>query len=220
VLVTRREPVQHRSRAKVEEIVKAASELLAEGGVDSLTTTAVAERTGIPIATIYRYFDDRNAIIAAYLDRDLGDVEQTLDASLLESGSVRFREVSEAAALARMRYYQRRPEAVAVWLGGSLNPAVAEQVRARNRRVLTSIRHAAQSTGMLEGAPEFAAELLMALYHQMFQYVFLTERTAEEQEEIVLFFVNMVAKSMESYETPDGVRGIPAEDVIRAIKEA
>ena len=218
--MTRREPVQHRSRARVEEIVKAASELLAEGGVDNLTTTAVADRTGISIATIYRYFDDRDAIIAAYLDRDLGDVQQTADASLLASGSVRFREVSEAAALARMRYYQRRPEAVSVWLAGSLNPAVAEHVQARNRRVLTSIRHAVRSTGMLEGAPEFAAELLMALYHQMFQYVFLTERTAEEQEEIVLFFVDMVARRMESYETQAGIKGIPAEDLIRAIKEA
>src|SRR5271154_1257425 len=86
--MTRREPVQKRSRARVDEILKAASELLADGGVDNLTTSAIAARTGIPIATIYRYFDDRDAIIAAYLDRDLGDVEQTADTSLLAVGRV------------------------------------------------------------------------------------------------------------------------------------
>jgi AcrR family transcriptional regulator len=219
--VSRREPVQKRSRARVDEILNAASELLAEGGVESLTTSAIAARTGIPIATIYRYFDDRDAIIAAYLDRDLGDLEQIADTSMLTAKNVRFREMSEAVALARMRYYQDRPEVVSVWLGGTLNPVVAEYVEARDRQVITSLRSAVRATGMLDGsAPDFVAELLVRLYHQMFQFVFLVDRTPEEQEEIVLFFVDMVSRSMEQYETPAGVKGIPAEDLIRAIKES
>jgi AcrR family transcriptional regulator len=197
--VTRREPVQKRSRARVDEILKAASELLAVGGVDSLTTSAIAAHTGIPIATIYRYFDDRDAIIAAYLDRDLGDVEQTADTSLLAVGSVRIRALCEATALARMRYYQAQPEAVSVWLGGSVNPVVAEHVQARDRQVFASLRYAVRATGMLDGTPEFVSELLVPLYHQMFRLVFLIDRTPAPLDEIVLSFVHMVAPSLERY---------------------
>ena len=74
--MTRRIPVQRRSRARVEHILQASSELLAEGGVDALTTGSLAEHTGIPVATIYRYFDNRNAIIAAYVDHELEAIEE------------------------------------------------------------------------------------------------------------------------------------------------
>jgi hypothetical protein len=53
----------------------------------------------------------------------------------------------------------------------------------------------------------------------MFQFVFLADRTAEEQEEIVLFFVDMIARSMEPFETAAGVDGISAQRVVQAIKE-
>jgi hypothetical protein len=53
----------------------------------------------------------------------------------------------------------------------------------------------------------------------MFQFVILADRTAEEQEEIVLFFVDMVAGSMEQFETPTRVNGIPARTVVQALRE-
>ena len=99
-MVSRRVPAQRRSRERVEQMLRAAAELLAEGGVEALTTRSLAERTGIPVATIYRYFANRNAIIAAYLDRDLEEIQESLRSALLEMDTVTFRSAVEAVALA------------------------------------------------------------------------------------------------------------------------
>jgi AcrR family transcriptional regulator len=59
----RREPRQARGRAAVSAILEATSELLEESGFDSLTTIAVAERAGVNIATLYRYYPNKFAIV-------------------------------------------------------------------------------------------------------------------------------------------------------------
>lgn len=59
----RREPQQARGRAAVSAILAATSELLEEAGFDSLTTIAIAERAGVNIATLYRYYPNKFAIV-------------------------------------------------------------------------------------------------------------------------------------------------------------
>lgn len=59
----RREPRQARGRAAVSAILAATSELLEETGFDSLTTIAIAERAGVNIATLYRYYPNKFAIV-------------------------------------------------------------------------------------------------------------------------------------------------------------
>jgi len=58
-------PRQERARAAVSRILRATAELLDEAGFDSLTTTAVAERAAVNIATLYRYFPDKYSLIEA-----------------------------------------------------------------------------------------------------------------------------------------------------------
>jgi AcrR family transcriptional regulator len=122
-LVTRRVPVQRRSRARVELILKASTELLADGGVDALTTRSLAEHTGIPVATIYRYFDNRDAIITAYLDHELEQIERSVTATLMTLDRVTFRTIAEAIALAHMRHHQNNPEGIPVWCSTRGSPS-------------------------------------------------------------------------------------------------
>jgi AcrR family transcriptional regulator len=58
-------PRQQRARAAVNRILRATGELLDDAGFDALTTTAVAERANVNIATLYRYFPDKFALIEA-----------------------------------------------------------------------------------------------------------------------------------------------------------
>ena len=58
-------PRQERARAAVTRILRATGELLDDAGFDALTTTAVAERAAVNIATLYRYFPDKYALIEA-----------------------------------------------------------------------------------------------------------------------------------------------------------
>jgi len=218
--VTRRIPVQRRSRARVEQILQASSELLAEGGVDALTTGSLAEHTGIPVATIYRYFDNRNAIIAAYVDHELEAIEESVTNALLTLDRVTFRSMAEAIALAHLRHHQAHPEGVPVWFGGRLNAAVVDRVRALVERLAASLLLLVEGSGMTVGVPDFVAELVVRLADRMFEFVFMVDRTAEEQEEIVLTFIDMVATYVERFATSAGVEGLSAEEFAMALAQS
>ena len=61
----RNEPVQARSSERIGALLDAASAVVAEVGIERLTTAMVAERAGASIGTVYRYFPDRIAVLAA-----------------------------------------------------------------------------------------------------------------------------------------------------------
>jgi AcrR family transcriptional regulator len=69
----RRSPRQARSRATWEAIVEAAAQILERDGADAFTTGSVAERAGVSIGTLYQYFPDKQAILAAAAKRELGE---------------------------------------------------------------------------------------------------------------------------------------------------
>lgn len=60
----RKSPRQERSRATVEAILQAATEILVRRGASHLTTNHIAERAGVNIASLYQYFPSKHAIIA------------------------------------------------------------------------------------------------------------------------------------------------------------
>jgi AcrR family transcriptional regulator len=68
----RRSPRQARSRATWEAIVEAAAQILERQGPAALNTNAVAERADVSIGTLYQYFPDKHAILAAAARRELG----------------------------------------------------------------------------------------------------------------------------------------------------
>jgi AcrR family transcriptional regulator len=59
----RRTPSQERSRGTVDAICGAASAIIEEDGLASLTTNAVAKRAGVSITAVYAYFPDKWAIV-------------------------------------------------------------------------------------------------------------------------------------------------------------
>ena len=61
----RRMPVQGRSLARVSRMLDACAELIDEVGYDGLTTTLLAERAGVAIGSVYQFFPDKRAIVAA-----------------------------------------------------------------------------------------------------------------------------------------------------------
>jgi AcrR family transcriptional regulator len=67
----RKIPTQRRSRATVEVIIEAATQLLESAGERGFNTNAVAERAGVSIGTLYRYFPDKQAILTALARREM-----------------------------------------------------------------------------------------------------------------------------------------------------
>lgn len=70
-LETRRKiPRQARAAATVEVVLEAAAQLLEKAGEAGFNTNALAERAGVSIGTIYRYFPDKRAILVALARRE------------------------------------------------------------------------------------------------------------------------------------------------------
>src|SRR5712671_7794866 len=65
----RKPPTQARSRARVENILKAAGALLGEVGYDGLSTNLIAERAKIPVGSIYQFFEGKDDIVAALVEQ-------------------------------------------------------------------------------------------------------------------------------------------------------
>lgn len=63
-LSPRKSPRQERSRATVEAILEAATDILIRQGAGRLTTNRIAERAGVNIASLYQYFPGKHAILA------------------------------------------------------------------------------------------------------------------------------------------------------------
>ncbi len=77
--MTRKQPVQKRAEITVKTIIDAAHELHIKQGIDAVTTEHVAERAGVAIGTLYRYFPNRDAILIRIADKIMdAEVNETM----------------------------------------------------------------------------------------------------------------------------------------------
>lgn len=67
-------PRQLRSRATVDAILEAAAQVLEIAGEAGFNTNAIAERAGVGIGSIYRYFPDKHAILVEMGRREMARV--------------------------------------------------------------------------------------------------------------------------------------------------
>lgn len=70
-LKPRKSPVQARSAATVETLHIAAIQVLTQGGLSRCTTTRIAERAGMSVGSLYQYYPNRDALLAAVLKKHL-----------------------------------------------------------------------------------------------------------------------------------------------------
>jgi len=63
-------PRQGRARETVDVILEAAAQVLEARGEPGFNTNAVAERAGVSIGTVYRYFPDKQAILVTLALRE------------------------------------------------------------------------------------------------------------------------------------------------------
>jgi AcrR family transcriptional regulator len=68
-LSARREPRQQRARDTVDHLLATAATLLDEVGIEGFNTNALAERAGVRVRTVYRYWPTKYAVLAALAQR-------------------------------------------------------------------------------------------------------------------------------------------------------
>jgi AcrR family transcriptional regulator len=75
----RRLPSQERSRIRVERILDAAGELVAERGYEATTTSLIARRARVSPGSFYQFFADKRAVVQALSARNLETFAERLD---------------------------------------------------------------------------------------------------------------------------------------------
>lgn len=75
----RKQPRQARSRLMVDSLVDATALTIAEHGLASATTARIAETAGISIGSLYQYFDSKEQLYAALLDRIVAELMAVVD---------------------------------------------------------------------------------------------------------------------------------------------
>ncbi len=75
----RKRPSQARSRARVQRILDATRTLLKRGGITAVTTNHIAAEADMSVASVYQYFPNKQAILAALYQELLTSVMRTLE---------------------------------------------------------------------------------------------------------------------------------------------
>ncbi len=126
-------PVQERSRRKIDAILDATAQLLASKGVEAVSMLAIAEAAAMPAATVYHYFENRLAILAALAERTMVAVDAQLQQHMQRQArqpSVSARELLQALYLA----YREAPGYVAILRALRAEPVFDSLVQESNRR--------------------------------------------------------------------------------------
>lgn len=106
----RKKPRQRRSRVTVESIFEATIQVLLANGLDAITTTQIAERAGVGVGSLYQYFPNKNALLAALVQRHVGEVvDATIEACRSAHGTG-IREMCATMMSAFVDAKTRRPE--------------------------------------------------------------------------------------------------------------
>lgn len=66
----RRKPSQARSIKAVEAIIEASAQVLERRGYQGATTNRIAERAGVSVGTLYQYFNNKDEIFNALIERE------------------------------------------------------------------------------------------------------------------------------------------------------
>jgi AcrR family transcriptional regulator len=84
-LAPRKMPRQARSQATFAAIVDACGLVLANGSYETLTTNHISERAGVSIGTLYEYFPNREAIVAALAANSCRRLVLRMEAAMAET---------------------------------------------------------------------------------------------------------------------------------------
>ncbi|HWK18768.1 MAG TPA: TetR/AcrR family transcriptional regulator [Solirubrobacteraceae bacterium] len=208
----RRTPVQRRSRERVQRILLAAEQVVVAGGVDALTTRAVAARARVPIGTLYQYFADRDAIIAALIDRHVSAMDARIAGALAQLPRYSVRSIVESTVAAYREGYRQRPSYVVLWFQGRVNAEIASFVRERDDVLARQFHTFAIAAGLLEPSTEpFVLSLAFELADRFMEVAYRHDLDGEDR--IVKEGIEVVAGHLERYATPAGIDGIDAGEL-------
>jgi AcrR family transcriptional regulator len=106
----RKKPQQRRSRATIDTIFEATIQVLLTNGFDQTTTIQIAERAGVSIGSLYQYFPNKRALMAAIVRRHVGGVADSTIAACKSAHGKPIEEMCATMMAAFVDAKTRRPD--------------------------------------------------------------------------------------------------------------
>ncbi|MDQ2859145.1 MAG: TetR/AcrR family transcriptional regulator [Pseudomonadota bacterium] len=151
-----------------ERLCDAAERLFAEHGTEAVTIRQLAAAIGVSPMTPYRYFKDRDAILAAVRARGFDRHAQALERAYDENPGDPV-ERANAIGAAYVRFALENPEAYTLMFDTrqASEADYPDLVRAGSRSRATMTRHLRDlvATGSLKGDPDLIGHLYWAALH-------------------------------------------------------
>ena len=141
-----RKPQQQRSRQRVDQILDAARQVIAERGSAGVTITEIAEVAGITPGSMYQYFPNKVAIIDALGARYLEAFSQRLETEIGIAPQTAEDMATAFDTLIEADYQAGRtdPAIRDIWLGMTANTTLAEIFAAETHRNVAMLTAAAR----------------------------------------------------------------------------
>jgi AcrR family transcriptional regulator len=157
----RGQPRQARSRDKLGRILAATAELLQELRYDELGTKLIAERAGVSVGSLYRYFPDKDSIARAlllgWLD-DAGFIDWAPGGEVPEEPGAILDHLVDSYA----DFFRREPGFWNAFYHAQRSPEL-EQAQRQNDRDIASRLHDLLAVGYGRSGPDLAPRCLIAV---------------------------------------------------------
>ncbi|MEM8660421.1 MAG: TetR/AcrR family transcriptional regulator, partial [Pseudomonadota bacterium] len=136
----RAQPRQARSRETFDKLLAAAGDMLVETGWEGFNTNALAERVGCRVATVYRYFPDKVAIVSTLAEKIIAQWDkELLDLAESVNPGMDFRELWPLLVDRFIGILKRQPAAMAVRNAMQAEPTLRAMDQADNKRLAESV---------------------------------------------------------------------------------
>lgn len=135
----RNPPAQARSRERLRLVLDVADELLEREGAESFTTTRIAELAGIPVGSVYRFFDDKEAIAEALAVRYWRDFDDLVAGVAEADERDPLADPAGAVLDVLANGFRARPGFLALWYGGLRTERVRDSTRHARTAIASSI---------------------------------------------------------------------------------
>jgi AcrR family transcriptional regulator len=109
-LSPRKIPVQRRSTVTIDAIFEATIQVLLANGFEKTGTTQVAERAGVSVGSLYQYFPNKHALLAALVQRHISEVVAASVVACEEMHGATIREMCAHTVAAFVDAKTKRPE--------------------------------------------------------------------------------------------------------------
>jgi AcrR family transcriptional regulator len=162
-LEPRKAPVQTRSTASVEAILKATIQVLLKVGKEDLTTTRVAARAGVSVGTLYQYFPNKGALLRAALQRHMDEIGSALQSVCHEQKGSSLQQMATALVTAFFNAKMKDPKtSIALYsVSSDIDGArISREMSQKANRAIVSMLASAKEELLTD--PELVASMLQA----------------------------------------------------------